>query len=130
MEIIIVIMIMGIVSVTAITKYIDFRQKAYEAQRDGIVSLVRGGLTSYSYKQAVDTGDMSFPEKLDSAPNGTCISRPDKDEECFSLVLVNGVTDGWIKFFGGILYQHADTNTWYWYRDTLGWFECIANCFP
>jgi len=63
-ELIIVIVIIGILAAIAIPKYIDLKDSAERAQRDGNVSAVRGAISLY-YAQSAVTGNPAFPSNAD-----------------------------------------------------------------
>jgi type II secretory pathway pseudopilin PulG len=130
-ELVLVISLMAILTIAVAPKIIEIRQETFMANRDGIVGSIHSGLHLYRAQQVVLTGLDNYPNSLDGAPNGTCIKRANPIEQCFSTVLKEGITtEDWTRYWGGLLYRHNDTNTWYWYRSGMGFFMCIANCYP
>ncbi len=129
-ELVLIIILLGIMAVLATPRMISLRQEAREANRDFTVSSIQEGLTLYNVQQVTLYEADVYPAALDSAPNGVCVKSANPTRECFSTVLRFGLADGkWTRYFGGLLYRHNDTNTWYWYRSGIGFFMCIANCW-
>ena len=100
-ELVIVIAIVGILAAIAIPRFIDIRNEAYIAQRDGIVGSVRAGvLTVAAQNQAQQLGAGTFPPNLEVtwntiaggvlSPDGTaCVALT----PCYELVVPGGYTD-------------------------------------
>ena len=65
MELIIVIVIIGILAAVAIPRFVDFRDSANKAARDGNVTSIRSVVTMYFAQQAA-SGSPAFPTTLTS----------------------------------------------------------------
>jgi len=63
-ELIIVIVIIGILAAVAIPRYLDLRDSANKAQRDGNCSAVRGVVQVYYADSAATGGTPAFPGAL------------------------------------------------------------------
>jgi len=65
-ELIIVIVIIGILAAIAIPKYIDLRNSANRAQRDGNASAVRAAVSLYYAQSVAGGGAPVFPASITS----------------------------------------------------------------
>ena len=115
-ELVLVISILGILSISALPKFIDITTKAHEAARDGVVGAVRSGIDLVRCQNVVIGGSGGPPAALDSDTGPACAT-------CFSSVLVNpiGANTGWNHT--GVLYTHTPTNTTYTYDSSNGTFQ-------
>ena len=107
-ELVIVIAIIGILAAIAIPRFIDIRQEAYTAQRDGVVSSVRSGIllaASRNQARGAAANPETFPPNLEqtwggitATPGSTCTGAADcvcaTANPCFELVLSSSVNDG------------------------------------
>lgn len=103
-ELVIVIAIIGILAAIAIPRFIDIRNEAYIAQRDGIVASVRAGILTTASKNQVNGGSPdTFPPNLEAtwvngsstitggtleAAGTVCTTKA-----CFELVIPGGYLD-------------------------------------
>ena len=103
-ELVIVIAIIGVLAAIAIPRFVEMRESSYNAQRDGIVSSVRAGVTLVASKNAVSTTPDAgqFPPNLEAAWGGSpggaqkTVATPcggTGSDPCFELVLSSPVTD-------------------------------------
>lgn len=105
-ELILVIAILSILSVSAIPIFVDTSDDARGASRDGVVGAVKSGLMLYRANDLINGvgAPGGYPAALDAAANGACNSA----NQCFTTVLHQGVDDSrWIRI----------SNTQYSYND-------------
>jgi prepilin-type N-terminal cleavage/methylation domain-containing protein len=87
-ELVMVIVIIGILAVTAWASFTNLQQKAKEAVEMAAVGGVREGLTGYFAK------NRTFPATLDDASTGAC---SDANPFFTNVLGQGGVTEGWTK---------------------------------
>jgi MSHA pilin protein MshA len=93
-ELVLVILILGILAVTAIPKFIDLSSNAKTASERGVVGAVRGGIAIVHASNVV-AGSNTFPATLDNFAAPVTASGTNL---LFSIVLDPGVDDaGWSK---------------------------------
>ena len=104
-ELVIVIAIIGILAAIAIPRFIDIRNEAYRAQRDGIISSVRSGILLVASRNQVaavaDQGAGNFPPNLEAGwgnanPGGSqpgSFASPCNTNACFELVVPGGLSE-------------------------------------
>ena len=103
-ELVIVIAVIGILAAIAIPRFIDIRNEAYLAQRDGIIGSVRAGILTVSARNQVLTsgqGSGTFPD--DNIEDGWGTGNPGGTSSlatacvaatpCFELVITGGYID-------------------------------------
>ncbi len=117
-ELVLVILLLGIMSLTAFSIFYDISDEAYESTEMTIVSSVRSGIDLSSMENMINLGTFSFPTTLDSATNGTA----SPSNPFFTEVLNSGITENWNKS-GPNLYLFAPTGTQYLYDSNTGKFE-------
>lgn len=111
-ELVMVIIILGILSVTAMPKFFNLQNDAKETAEKGVVGAVRSGIYTYF---ASNKG--VWPAELDSAKTAACST----SNPCFSAVLSQqGVTSDWAKT-GKYTYQ-GPTGSIYTYTGSSGEF--------
>jgi MSHA pilin protein MshA len=115
-ELIMIIVILGILATVAIPKYYDLQSQAKVAAEKGILGGVRSGIHTFNV-YACATGTCSYPATLDSSANGTCTTL----NPCFSIVMSQPVTDGWVKA-SALSYTGPAGNT-YTYVPATGVFQ-------
>ena len=104
-ELVIVIAIVGILAAIAIPRFIDIRDEAYRAQRDGIIGSVRAGILTVAAKNQVSSCLQTFPDdNLEDGWNNACNAIPFGVSSvgstcvtatpCFELVIAGGYIDG------------------------------------
>lgn len=115
-ELVMVIVIMGILAVTAIPKFFNLQNDAKETAEKGVVGAVRSGIYTYF---ASNKGE--WPSSLDSARSTTCSS----SNPCFTEILTQGgVTSDWTKT-GRYTYQ-GPTGSIYTYTPSSGEFTATT----
>lgn len=100
-ELVIVIAIVGILAAIAIPRFIDIRNEAYLAQRNGIIGSVRAGILTVAARNQVDQQPNTFPnDNIEddwnlftgvgtSSPGVACVTAT----PCFELVIPGGYID-------------------------------------
>lgn len=116
-ELILVIAILGILAVAVAPQFVNIQANAQEAQRDGTAGAIRDGINMQFAQTLATTGTGAFPAALDSAAAGACATA----NECFDVVLQQGVADNWTKT-SDTVYVHDDTSTTFTYDPTTGTF--------
>jgi prepilin-type N-terminal cleavage/methylation domain-containing protein len=92
-ELILVVALMGILAVSGLTAFYNFKSDAKRSAVDGVVGSIRDGLAIYKANDLAMNGHAGrYPDSLDENGEGAeCTS-------CFSSVLANGVADRmWTK---------------------------------
>ena len=103
-ELVIVIAIIGILAAIAIPRFIDIRNEAYIAQRDGIVGSVRAGILTVAAKNQTAGCTQTFPDdNIEDAWNNACngisfgvssvATACVAATPCFELVIPGGYVD-------------------------------------
>lgn len=89
-ELVMIIIVLGILSITAIARYFDIANEARVASEKGVVAGVIVGLHAYF------SINKAFPDTLDTASAGASCST---SNPCFITILsMGGVTDpDWVK---------------------------------
>lgn len=95
-EVILIILILGVLAISAFPKYLDLSGEAERSFRDGVVSAVSAGIALYKANEmAVGNKVGVFPEALDDVPDKTYCST---QTPCFTNVLADGINDSrWYK---------------------------------
>lgn len=97
MELILIIVILGILAISALPRYLNLAAEAERVERDGIVGAVRSGIALHRAREIASSedGTGSFPQSLDDLPADTqCNTK----KICFSSVLPTGTGDpSWHK---------------------------------
>jgi len=93
-ELIIIIVVLGVLAVSAIPIYYNLTDDAKESAEKGVVGNVRAGIMLYYVNSAKSGGTAAYPTTLDSESNDTVASDSDP---LFVNVVQGGVTDGWTK---------------------------------
>ncbi len=115
-ELVMVIVIMGILAVTAMPKFFNLQNDAKETAEKGVVGAIRSGIYTYF---ASNKG--VWPSTLDSAKKAACSS----SNPCFTEVLTQGgVTSDWTKT-GTYTYQ-GPTGSVYTYTASSGEFTATT----
>ena len=87
-ELIMVIVVLGILSIVAIARYFDITNDAKIAGEKGVVAGIIVSIHAYY------AGNKTFPDALDASAGGAC--RP--GNACFTNVLAfGGITEDWTK---------------------------------
>jgi MSHA pilin protein MshA len=115
-ELIIVIVILGIMSIVAIPKYFDLQVQAKAAAEKGVVGGVRAGIATF-YGNSCAGGTCAYPATLDATTTGVCSVA----NACFASVLAQAITDPtWAKTATG---YSGPTGTVYIYTVGTGTFQ-------
>lgn len=135
-EMVVVISVIGVLSAIAIPRFIDIRNEAYAAQRDGIVGAARTGIMLVAARNQVSTSPASetFPPNLEATWDGnTGGTQPSSfpstcsaSAPCFELVLTTSVTDGAWQQASATTYTYTPpvgTAKTYAYDSTRGTFQ-------
>jgi len=93
-ELIIIIVILGVLAVSAVPIYYDLTDDAKDSSERGVVGNVRAGIMLYYVNSAKDGGTPAYPPTLDAAANGSSASDANP---FFTNALQSGVTEGWSK---------------------------------
>lgn len=95
-ELVLVITVLGILSVSALPYFLNISTQARQASRDGVVGAVRSGVSLAWANDVITNGPPgSYPAALDAVPNGAFCAPANP---CFTAVITNGITDGsWHK---------------------------------
>lgn len=122
-ELILVVSILAIISVSAIPKFFDVFAQAEQVSRDGVLGAVRTGIAVYRANEMVTSGSGvgRYPSTLDYADIAEC----GYTNLCFTEVMSNGIDDQrWAKT-GNTTYTHNDVTTTitYTYTQSSGEFE-------
>lgn len=119
-ELILVIVILGILAISALPRFLDLSESADETHRDGVVGAVRAGIALYHARHAAEEESPPWPTMLDDEEDGVCA-------DCFSAVLEMGVNDArWVRSGGGLNYTFTTTGgkvTSYTYDPSSGTFR-------
>ena len=93
-ELIIIIVVLGVLAVSAIPIYYNLTDDAKGSSEKGVVGNVRAGIMLYYVNSAKSGGTPAYPTTLDAEANDTAASDSDP---LFINVVQGGVTDGWTK---------------------------------
>ena len=93
-ELIIIIVVLGVLAVSAIPIYYNLTSDAKTSAEKGVVGNVKAGIMLYYVNSAKDGGTPSYPTVLDSEADGTTASDA---KPLFVNVVQGGVTSGWSK---------------------------------
>jgi MSHA pilin protein MshA len=115
-ELVIVIVILGIMAITAIPKYYDLQAQAKASAEKGVVGGIRAGIATF-YGNSCAGGTCAWPATLDAATTGVCSVA----NACFASVLAQAITDPtWAKTAGGYT---GPTGAAYTYTAGTGAFQ-------
>jgi type II secretory pathway pseudopilin PulG len=118
-ELVLIILILGLLAVTAIPKFLDMQQKAKDAAEKGVAGAVRGGISIYYASTALYQTSASFPSSLDAiAANQSASS----SNLFFNTVLEPGVDADWAKGGATTTYVYVPTQAVYTYTSSTGRF--------
>jgi MSHA pilin protein MshA len=116
-ELIIVIVILGIMSIVAIPKYFDLQAQAKASAEKGVVGGVRAGIATF-YGNSCAGGTCAYPATLDAAATAVC----GVANLCFANALAQAITDPtWAKT-AATTYT-GPTGTIYTYTVATGTFQ-------
>ncbi len=119
-ELILVIVILGILAISALPRFLNLSESSEETHRDGVVGAVRAGIAVFHARRLADEETPAWPMVLDGQEDGACA-------DCFSAVLETGVKDTrWIRSDGGLKYTFTTTGgkaTNYVYDPSKGTFR-------
>ncbi len=118
-ELILIIIILGILSISTMPKFMDLKQESRISERKAVVSAVKSGIELYrASKHVSDPAKISYPLILDRETNGPC-------KKCFSEVLNIPLEDStWIKVDDSTYrYEDGKNIKTYVYNNTNGVFE-------
>lgn len=119
-ELILVIVILGILAISALPRFLDLSESGEETHRDGVVGAVRAGIAIFHARRLADEETPVWPMVLDGQEDGECT-------DCFSVVLETGVNDTrWVRSNGGLKYTFTTTGgktTSYTYNPSNGTFR-------
>ncbi len=93
-ELIIIIVVLGVLAVSAIPIYYNLTDDAKDSAEKGVVGNVRAGIMLYYVNSAKSGGTPAYPTALDAEANDTTASDTDP---LFVNVVQGGVTEGWTK---------------------------------
>ena len=123
-ELVVIILVLGILAVTAIPRFVDLRDEANDAAELGVVGAIRGGVAViYASNILNDAG--TFPLDLDAYADGTNTA----GTAYFSIVLEPGIDDGqWTKDEDAPVaaqhtYTYTPTGSAYVYTESTGTFQ-------
>jgi len=91
-ELVLVIAILGILSISALPRFMSLATDAENASKDGVLGAVRSAVVMSRAESMInDGGDGVFPATLDAEAAGECAN-------CFSSILSSGISDpSWQK---------------------------------
>jgi prepilin-type N-terminal cleavage/methylation domain-containing protein len=93
-ELIIIIVVLGVLAVSAVPIYYNLTDDAKESSEKGVVGNVKAGIMLYYVNSAKSGGTPAYPTALDAEAKGTTSSDSDP---FFINVVAGGVTSGWTK---------------------------------
>lgn len=117
-ELIIIIIVLGILAVSAIPIYYNLADDAKTSAEKGVVGNVKAGIMLYYVNQAKSGGTPSYPSELDSEQAGTAAS---DSTPLFVNVIQGGVTESWTKTTDTT--YTGPTGTVYTYNSATGAFS-------
>ena len=119
------IIIIGILSVTAVPKFFNIKGEAEYASMMATAGAVKSGITLYFASMKGDT----FPETLDTAPEN---SGAGKTNMFFTEVLINGTSDSnWYKTNDSLYTYKNGTSVHEWkYTKSDGSFILVSSTDP
>lgn len=115
-ELVIIILVLGILTATAIPKFYDLTAKAELAAEKGVVGGVRGGI-AIVYASNLVNGVTGFPANLGGAPGAASAAN-----RLFSNVISPGIDADWTKSATQEVYIGPAGGT-YTYTAASGTFE-------
>lgn len=127
-ELILVIVVLGILAVSALPSFYDVTTSARASAREGVAGAINGGLATFRSDALINgtstaMADVS-PLVADGAPCAAATA-------CFTTVLDQGVTDGdWVKT-DATTYVYNTATTYTFTAPTAssaGSFVCTAGC--
>jgi len=121
-ELVMVIVILGALSIVAVPRYLDMKKEAAEAAEEGVVGAVRAGIHAYRMNRILSggIGNRINPPYLDNAwgTGDASLSKP-----FFAYVLSKGITDeNWNKAAFN-RYHFKRTGNTYTYDNRSGSFN-------
>jgi len=93
-ELITIIVVLGVLAVSAVPIYFDLTDDAQTSAETGVVGKVRSGIMLYFVNSIKNGNSPSYPAALDGEPNET---EAGYKNPLFVNVLHGGVTEGWLK---------------------------------
>lgn len=118
-ELVLVIVILGILAVTAIPKFLDIQDSAHDAAERGVVGAVRGGIAIF-HASALIYNTTAWPTTLDDTAINLSAS---STELFFENVLEPGVDADWAKGGAANIYVYVPTQNSYTYNSGTGTFD-------
>ncbi len=119
-ELVLVILILGILAVTAIPKFLDIQSQAHDAAQRGVAGAVRGGIAIFHASALVNNTTPVWPTTLDGAANGAA----SKANQFFTTVLDPGLDDAkWTKATNVYSYTGVTPSVSYTYTSGTGAFN-------
>ncbi len=117
-ELIIIIVVLGVLAVSAIPIYYNLTDDAKASAEKGVVGNVKAGVMLYYVNSAKSGGTPAYPSVLDSEADGTVAS---DSKPLFVNVVAGGVTEGWTKTNSTTYVGPAGTT--YTYSNSAGTFK-------
>ncbi len=117
-EIILIVAILGLLSLTALDRFYDFSSEAEQTAEVSMVGSIRTGINLIAVDAMSDGGPAEYPSFLDAASN----SAASPSNPLFTEILQSGITSQWNKL-STTSYLYVPTNTTYTYDSTSGSFE-------
>jgi len=93
-ELIIIIVVLGVLAVSAIPIYYNLTSDAKTSAEKGVVGNVKAGIMLYYVNSAKSGGTPAYPTVLDAEADGTSASDA---KPLFVNIVQGGVTSGWSK---------------------------------
>lgn len=133
-ELVLVVSIIGILAVAALPiLFTSTSDSARHAGMNATVGAIQTAISIYATSQLTQSGNLSFPAALDSAPSGSAATGR---TPLFKNVLSAGVSTQWFKISdscyvydligNGIIDPNVDS--YYSYNNSVGTFVRVATC--
>lgn len=116
-ELVLVIVILGILAVSALPSFINISTQAEQASRDGVTGAVRAGVALFRANDLVTNGPPGiYPATLDAVAAATAcaVATP-----CFGNVLAQAVADASWRKTNNTEYTFTDGTTTFTYTYTV-----------
>lgn len=127
-ELILVIVVLGILAVSALPSFYDVTTSARNSAREGVAGAVNGGLATYRSNALINGTSTAIADMSPAVANAAACSAAAR---CFLTVLDQGVSDNrWVKT-NATTYVYNGASTYTYTAPTAnsaGSFICTAGC--
>lgn len=125
LELIMVIVLLGILGITALSETGEVVLNAERASAQGAIGAIRTGITTFASRRVIDTGEFTFPPNLTSTVPSSYPQLCDNTFFCFDEVLKYPTQPTHWEMNGPNNFTHMATITMCNYDPFDGAVDCI-----